>query len=262
MSETITLDKAGGAGVHVHNPFPILELVGLCKSFGQQLVLENIDLSVRPGELVCVIGPSGSGKSTMLRCCNRLEEPSGGQVIIDGIDLMDRNTSIDRMRQKIGMVFQQFNLYPHYTALGNVALALRLVKKMPRRQAEALALEALTRVGLAERAGHYPHQLSGGQQQRVGIARAIALNPMIVLFDEPTSSLDPELVGSVLSVMRELRESGMTMLVVTHEMEFARAVADRVVFMADGHIVEQGPPEQIFATPLQERTRAFVERRH
>ncbi|WP_187775948.1 amino acid ABC transporter ATP-binding protein [Salinicola corii] len=240
----------------------MLELIGLRKVFGQQVVLESIDLKVRPGELVCVIGPSGSGKSTMLRCCNRLEEPSGGQVIVDGTDLMDRRTSIDRMRQKIGMVFQQFNLYPHYSALGNVALALRLVKKMSRAQAELTALDALNRVGLGERAGHYPHQLSGGQQQRVGIARAIALGPKIVLFDEPTSALDPELVGSVLEVMRKLRQIGMTMLVVTHEMAFARAVADRVVFMADGHIVEQGPPEQIFQSPIQERTRAFVEQRH
>ncbi|KAA0019354.1 amino acid ABC transporter ATP-binding protein [Salinicola corii] len=248
--------------VGTSNPFPILELIGLRKVFGQQVVLESIDLKVRPGELVCVIGPSGSGKSTMLRCCNRLEEPSGGQVIVDGTDLMDRRTSIDRMRQKIGMVFQQFNLYPHYSALGNVALALRLVKKMSRAQAELTALDALNRVGLGERAGHYPHQLSGGQQQRVGIARAIALGPKIVLFDEPTSALDPELVGSVLEVMRKLRQIGMTMLVVTHEMAFARAVADRVVFMADGHIVEQGPPEQIFQSPIQERTRAFVEQRH
>ncbi|WP_284041465.1 amino acid ABC transporter ATP-binding protein [Vreelandella olivaria] len=262
MNDTITPSSSVVAGANAHNPFPILELIGLRKVFGQQVVLESLDLSVLPGELVCVIGPSGSGKSTMLRCCNCLEVPSGGQVIIDGIDLMDRNTSIDRMRQKVGMVFQQFNLYPHFTALGNVALALRLVKKMTRRKAEAVALEALSRVKLSERAGHYPHQLSGGQQQRVGIARAIALNPMIVLFDEPTSSLDPELVGSVLEVMRELRESGMTMLVVTHEMAFARAVADRVVFMADGYIVEQGPPEQIFAAPLQERTQAFVEQCH
>lgn len=262
MDESAAMSVQGGAPSGAHNPFPILELIGLNKAFGQQVVLDGIDLKVRPGELVCVIGPSGSGKSTMLRCCNRLEEPSGGQVIVDGTDLMDRQTPIDRMRQKIGMVFQQFNLYPHYSALGNVALALRLVKKVSRSQAESLAFDALSRVGLAERAGHYPHQLSGGQQQRVGIARAIALDPKIVLFDEPTSALDPELVGSVLEVMRELRNIGMTMLVVTHEMAFARAVADRVVFMADGNIVEQGPPEQIFQTPLHERTRAFVEQRH
>lgn len=243
-------------------PWPILELVGLEKYFGERRVLDGIDMAVRPGELVCVIGPSGSGKSTMLRCCNRLEEPDGGQVIVDGVDLVSDRIPIDRMRRKIGMVFQQFNLYPHYHALGNVSLALRRVKGMPRRLAQEKAEAALDRVGLADYGKQYPHRLSGGQQQRVGIARAIALDPKIVLFDEPTSALDPELVGSVLAVMRELRASGMTMLVVTHEMAFARAAADRVIFMDDGRIVEQGPPARIFDNPQQQRTRDFVTRQH
>ncbi|MDT3723028.1 amino acid ABC transporter ATP-binding protein [Pseudomonas oryzihabitans] len=237
---------------------PILELVGLHKQYGDLPVLRGIDLRVRPGELVCVIGPSGSGKSTMLRCCNRLEEPSGGQVVVDGIDLMSSQVDLNRVRQKIGMVFQQFNLYPHLRVLGNVTLALRRVQKLSRSEAERRALDALRRVGLLEKAQAWPGSLSGGQQQRVGIARAIAMTPKVVLFDEPTSALDPELVGSVLQVMRELREAGMTMLVVTHEMPFARAVADRVVFMEGGVIVEEGPPEQIFGDPREARTRAFI----
>jgi len=237
---------------------PILELVGLHKRYGDLQVLQRIDLRVRPGELVCVIGPSGSGKSTMLRCCNRLEEPSGGQVVVDGVDLMSSQVNLNRVRQKIGMVFQQFNLYPHLRVLGNVTLALRRVQRLSRSEAERRALDALQRVGLLEKAQAWPGSLSGGQQQRVGIARAIAMTPKVVLFDEPTSALDPELVGSVLQVMRELREAGMTMLVVTHEMAFARAVADRVVFMEGGVIVEEGPPEQIFGDPREPRTRAFI----
>ncbi|WP_305982084.1 MULTISPECIES: amino acid ABC transporter ATP-binding protein [unclassified Pseudomonas] len=237
---------------------PILELVGLHKQYGNLQVLQGIDLRVRPGELVCVIGPSGSGKSTMLRCCNRLEEPSGGQVVVDGVDLMNSQVNLNRVRQKIGMVFQQFNLYPHLRVLGNVTLALRRVQRLSRGEAERRALDALQRVGLLEKAQAWPGSLSGGQQQRVGIARAIAMTPKVVLFDEPTSALDPELVGSVLQVMRELRESGMTMLVVTHEMAFARAVADRVVFMEGGVIVEEGPPEQVFGDPREPRTRAFI----
>ena len=193
-------------------------------------------------ELVFVIGPSGSGKSTLLRCLNRLEEPSSGSVVVDGIDMLDPKTDINHARQRIGMVFQSFNLYPHMTALGNVTLALRKVAGKSRAEADALGMAALERVGLADRAGHTPGELSGGQQQRVAIARAIALEPRVMLFDEPTSALDPELVGSVLAVMRELRESGMTMIVVSHEMGFARNAADRVVFMDDGLIVEQGPP--------------------
>lgn len=239
---------------------PILEIVDLHKSYGDTEVLHGIDLRVRPRELVCVIGPSGSGKSTMLRCCNRLEEPTSGQIVVDGHDITGPGINLDKVRQRLGMVFQQFNLYPHLNVLGNITLALRHVQKLPKAQAHERAMEALNRVGLAEKAQAMPNELSGGQQQRVGIARAIALRPAVMLFDEPTSALDPELVGSVLNVMRELRSSGMTMLVVTHEMAFAEEVSDRVVFMADGAIVEEGSPEQIFRTPTQERTQAFVSR--
>jgi ABC-type polar amino acid transport system ATPase subunit len=207
---------------------------------------------------VFVIGPSGSGKSTLLRCLNRLEEPNSGAIMIDGIDLLDRRTDINHARRRIGMVFQSFNLYPHMTALGNVTLALRKVAGKRRAEADAIGGAALARVGLADRADHYPSQLSGGQQQRVAIARAIALEPRVMLFDEPTSALDPELVGGVLAVMRELRDSGMTMVVVSHEMGFARAAADRVLFMDDGLVVEAGTPAQIFTAPREERTRAFI----
>jgi polar amino acid transport system ATP-binding protein len=239
---------------------PILELVGLKKSYGTQEVLRGVDLRVRPAELVCVIGPSGSGKSTMLRCCNRLEEPSGGQVVIDGLDTTRADTDINRVRQSVGMVFQHFNLYPHLSVLENITLALRRVQKKDRVHAEAIALEALAQVGLGHKGDAYPSQLSGGQQQRVGIARAIALKPKVMLFDEPTSALDPELVDEVLRVMRTLREGGMTMLVVTHEMAFAHAVADRVVFMDGGVVAEQGTPEQVFENPQEARTRSFVSR--
>ncbi len=237
---------------------PIVAATGIHKHFGALHVLKNVDLMVDERELVFVIGPSGSGKSTLLRCLNRLEEPSGGSIIVDGIDMLARSTDINTARQRIGMVFQQFNLYPHMTALGNVMLALRKVQGKDKTEAEARARAALARVDLADRAEHYPGQLSGGQQQRVAIARAIALEPRVMLFDEPTSALDPELVGGVLQAMRELRESGMTMVVVSHEMGFARAAADRVVFMADGQVVEQGPPAAVFGNPQHERTRAFI----
>ena len=223
-------------------------------------MLKGIDLAVAQGELVFVIGPSGSGKSTLLRCCNRLEEPTRGSVLIEGTDITRPDVDINRVRQKIGMVFQSFNLYPHLNALGNVTLALRKVVGKSREEAETLGRRALTRVGLAEKAKAYPNELSGGQQQRVAIARALALEPRILLFDEPTSALDPELVGSVLKVMRELRESGMTMVVVSHEMDFARAAADRVVFMEGGVVLEQGKPEKIFSTPEHPRTGEFVAR--
>jgi len=239
---------------------PILEIVGLHKSYDGNQVLRGIDLRVRAGQLVCVIGPSGSGKSTMLRCCNRLEQPSAGQIVVDGTDIMHARTDLNQVRQKIGMVFQQFNLYPHLTVLGNVMLALKKVQRHPQAEALVRARRALQQVGMLDKVDAYPGQLSGGQQQRVGIARGIALEPKVMLFDEPTSALDPELVGSVLQVMRELREAGMTMLVVTHEMAFARAAADRVVFMDGGVIVEEGAPEQIFGAPQQARTRAFVSR--
>ncbi len=237
---------------------PILEIVGLRKSFGQLEVLRGIDLAVMPRELVFVIGPSGSGKSTLLRCCNRLEEPNAGSIKVDGVDIMASGVDINAVRRRIGMVFQSFNLYPHLSALGNVSLALRKVLGQSREQAESAAQAALARVGLAEKAPSFPNELSGGQQQRVAIARALALEPSVMLFDEPTSALDPELVGSVLKVMREMREAGMTMVVVSHEMRFARTAADRVVFMDEGRILEQGPPERIFNAPEHPRIREFI----
>jgi len=237
---------------------PILQVRGLVKRFGALEVLKGIDFAVAAQELVFVIGPSGSGKSTLLRCCNRLEEPDGGSIRVDGVDLMDKKCDINAIRRRIGMVFQSFNLYPHMTALGNVTLALRKVVGKSREEAEKLGLAALDRVGLAAKAKSYPGELSGGQQQRVAIARALALEPAMMLFDEPTSALDPELVGSVLAVMRELKAAGMTMLVVSHEMRFARDAADRVIFMDHGLIVEEGPPAQIFGAPKETRTQAFI----
>ncbi|HZY22799.1 MAG TPA: amino acid ABC transporter ATP-binding protein [Beijerinckiaceae bacterium] len=237
---------------------PILQVRGLVKRFGALEVLKGIDFAVAAQELVFVIGPSGSGKSTLLRCCNRLEEPDGGSIRVDGVDLMDPKCDINAMRRRIGMVFQSFNLYPHMTALGNVTLALRKVIGRSRREADEIGRAALEQVGLADKAGAYPAELSGGQQQRVAIARALSLEPKIMLFDEPTSALDPELVGSVLAVMRDMRRAGMTMVVVSHEMRFAREAADRVIFMEAGRIVEEGPPERIFSAPENARTRAFV----
>ena len=239
-------------------PAPLLDVRGLRKRFGDTEVLHGVDLAVAPGELVFGIGPSGSGKSTLLRCCNRLEEPSGGQIVFEGRDILAPDTDLNAMRRRIGMVFQSFNLYPHLNARDNVALALLHVLKQPREQAHARALQALAQVGLAERATAMPGELSGGQQQRVAIARALALEPAIVLFDEPTSALDPELVGSVLAVLRSLRAAGMTMMVVSHEMGFARSAADRVVFMEGGSIVEQGPPAHIFGPDAMPRVREFV----
>ncbi|HXW24203.1 MAG TPA: amino acid ABC transporter ATP-binding protein [Xanthobacteraceae bacterium] len=239
-------------------PAPILDVRALWKSFGSHDVLRGIDLSVKPQELVFIIGPSGSGKSTFLRCLNRLEEPTSGSILVDGVDMMAKSTDLNAMRRRIGMVFQSFNLYPHMSSLGNVTLALRKVLRMDASSADAVGLAALTRVGLADKARAYPAELSGGQQQRVAIARAIALEPKIMLFDEPTSALDPELRGSVLAVMRDLRACGMTMVVVSHEMRFARDAADRVVFVEEGAIVEQGPPAQIFGADAGARTRAFV----
>ena len=237
---------------------PLLEVTELRKAYGDKVVLADIDLSVDRHDVVCLIGSSGSGKSTLLRCLNRLEEPTSGRIVVDGVDLLDPRTDLNHARQRIGMVFQSFNLYPHMTALGNVTLALRKVAGRSRAEADALGRAALARVGLADRAGHRPGELSGGQQQRVAIARAIALEPRVMLFDEPTSALDPELVGSVLGVMRDLRESGMAMVVVSHEMGFARNAADRVLFMDQGVIVEQGTPAAIFESPMQQRTRAFI----
>jgi polar amino acid transport system ATP-binding protein len=236
----------------------ILTISRLRKSFGASEVLKGIDLSVNERELVFIIGPSGSGKSTLLRCINRLEEPSGGSVHFDGVEVTAPATDLNVLRRSMGMVFQSFNLYPHMTALGNVTLALRLVLKKPREQADALGRQALADVGLADKAASYPAELSGGQQQRVAIARALALGPKIVLFDEPTSALDPELVGSVLAVMRDLKARGMTMLIVSHELRFARDAADRIVFMDQGQIVEEGPPSAVLGSPREGRTRAFV----
>jgi len=239
---------------------PILEVTDLRKVFGQTEVLRGVNLTVNKGQLVCVIGPSGSGKSTMLRCCNLLETPTGGRIVANGHNLLDPSTDVNRMRQDVGMVFQQFNLYPHLTALENVSLALSKVQKRGKKASQALARVALERVGLANKCDARPGQLSGGQQQRVGIARAIALEPQIILFDEPTSALDPELVDDVLGVMRELRESGMTMLVVTHEMAFAHAAADHVIFMDEGVVVEEGTAARIFEHPQEDRTRSFLAR--
>jgi ABC-type polar amino acid transport system ATPase subunit len=236
----------------------ILEIAGLHKSFGDLEVLKGIDLEVFERELVFIIGPSGSGKSTLLRCCNRLEEPTSGSIRVAGTDIMAPGVDINAVRRRIGMVFQSFNLYPHLNALGNVTLALKRVLKKARLEAEEIGMRALGRVGLADKAKAYPNELSGGQQQRVAIARALALEPSVMLFDEPTSALDPELVGGVLAVMREMRESGMTMVVVSHEMRFARSAADRVVFMDQGRILEQGAPDSIFNQPAHVRIRDFI----
>jgi len=237
-----------------------VEIRNLHKSFGDLEVLRGIDFSVESGQVVCIIGPSGSGKSTLLRCVNLLEQPTSGQVFVDGIELTDPDVDIDAARRRIGMVFQQFNLFPHLTVMRNITIAQERVLKRSRAEAERIATENLKKVGLLEKAKAYPAQLSGGQQQRVAIARALAMNLSLMLFDEPTSALDPELVGEVLSVMRQLAQDGMTMLVVTHEMSFAREVADRVVFMDHGVIVEDGPPEQVIGNPKHERTREFLRR--
>lgn len=230
----------------------------LHKSFGDLDVLKGIDLEIDEGEVVCLIGPSGSGKSTFLRCLNRLEDSTDGTIEVDGYEISDKKLNINKVRENIGMVFQQFNLFSHLTVKKNIMLAPTDLKKMTKAEAEEKAMELLRRVGLEDKANVYPRQLSGGQQQRVAIARALAMNPDIMLFDEPTSALDPEMVGEVLAVMKELAEQGMTMVVVTHEMGFARDVADRVIFMADGVIVEQGTPDEIFTNPKNQRTREFL----
>lgn len=230
----------------------------LHKSFGELDVLCGIDLDVKEGEVVCLIGPSGSGKSTFLRCLNKLEEPTTGEVVVDGYVLTDKNSDINKIRENIGMVFQQFNLFPHLTVQKNIMMAPLDRKKTDKQGAAKMALELLERVGLADKADAYPAQLSGGQQQRVAIARALAMEPDIMLFDEPTSALDPEMVGEVLAVMHQLADAGMTMVVVTHEMGFAREVADRVIFMDGGIIVEQGVPDQIFSSPKEQRTINFL----
>ena len=237
---------------------PRVALRGLRKSFQDLEVLRGIDLEIATGEVVCVIGPSGSGKSTMLRCINRLEEPTGGVIEIDGRDITGRKVNIDKMRARVGMVFQSFNLFPHMSALGNITVALRKVKKLSRAEADKVGRQRLADVGLGHKADARPVQLSGGQQQRVAIARALAMDPEVMLFDEVTSALDPELVKGVLDVMTGLAEGGMTMIVVTHEMGFAREVADRAVFMDQGLIVEQGRPAELFDEPKTERLQTFL----
>ncbi|MGZ4629809.1 amino acid ABC transporter ATP-binding protein [Oryzihumus sp.] len=239
---------------------PEIRLTGLRKSFGDLEVLRGIDLEVTKGQVVCVIGPSGSGKSTLLRCVNLLEQPSAGTVTVGGAELTDPDCDLDRERRRIGMVFQQFNLFGHLSVLDNVALPQRRVLGTDKATAERVARDNLSRVGLADKASAFPAQLSGGQQQRAAIARALAMGPEVMLFDEPTSALDPELVGDVLAVMRSLAEEGMTMLVVTHEMSFAREVADRVVFMDGGQVVEDGPARGVIGAPRHERTRGFLAR--
>ena len=236
----------------------MIKVENLHKQFEDLKVLNGIDIEIEKGEVVCVIGPSGSGKSTVLRCLNRLEVASGGTIEVDGFEITDKKIDINKVRENIGMVFQQFNLFSNKTVKGNIMFAPVELKKMTKEQAEETAMQLLKRVGLEEKADVYPHQLSGGQQQRVAIARALAMNPDIMLFDEPTSALDPEMVGEVLAVMKELAKQGMTMVVVTHEMGFARDVADRVLFMADGVIVEQGTPEEIFSNPKEPRTKDFL----
>ena len=236
----------------------VVSISALCKSFGDNHVLRGIDLEIRRGEVVCVIGPSGSGKSTLLRCVNMLETPTSGRVVVHGVDLTDPDCDIDAARTRIGMVFQQFNLFPHMTVLQNICVAQRKVLKRSATDAEKTARELLARVGLSEKESSYPAQLSGGQQQRVAIARALAMNPDVMLFDEATSALDPELVGEVLAVMRSLADDGMTMMVVTHEMGFAANVASRVVFMDGGYVVEEGHPSQVLNSPREQRTQAFL----
>lgn len=235
-----------------------IKVRNLKKDFGKLTILKDINIDIHEGEVVVVIGPSGSGKSTFLRCLNRLEIATGGEIIVNGHDLSDRHININHVRENIGMVFQHFNLFPNMTVLQNIMLAPVKLKKLTKDEAKESGLNLLRRVGLEEKAAVYPQQLSGGQKQRVAIARALAMNPSILLFDEPTSALDPEMVGEVLSVMQELAKGGMTMVVVTHEMGFAREVADRIVFMDGGYIIEEGTPEEVLKNPKQERTISFL----
>ena len=237
---------------------PAIEIRQLHKSFDELEVLKGIDLTIDRGEVVCVIGPSGSGKSTLLRSVNLLERPTGGSIHIEGIDILDPDVDLDAIRTRIGMVFQQFNLFPHMTVLRNLTVAQEKVLRRKPAEAQQIARDMLDRVGLSDKVDAHPSQLSGGQMQRVAIARSLSMNPDMMLFDEPTSALDPELVGEVLAVMKDLAQSGMTMMVVTHEMGFAREVGDRVIFMDDGQIVEEGDPVQVLANPQHERTQAFL----
>ena len=238
----------------------MIHVADLHKRFGKLHVLRGITFSVSAGEVVVLCGPSGSGKSTLLRCINMLEQPSSGQIMVDGTQITGRNQNVNEVRQRVGIVFQQFNLFPHLSVLDNITLAPMKAKKVPRTEAETLATQLLDRVGIPQKAHAFPAQLSGGQQQRVAIARALAMRPKAMLFDEPTSALDPEMIKEVLDVMRDLASDGMTMIVVTHEMGFAREVADRVIFMDDGLIVEEGSAREFFATPREPRTRLFLSR--
>ena len=236
----------------------MITVSNLCKSFGGLEVLKGVNVEIDKGDVICVIGPSGSGKSTFLRCLNLLETPTSGSILFEGDELTDKKIDLNRHRQKMGMVFQQFNLFPHMTVLDNLTCAPIMLKKTPKAEAEKKAMELLARVGLADRADAWPNQLSGGQKQRVAIVRALCMEPDVMLFDEPTSALDPEMVGEVLDVMKELATSGMTMVVVTHEMGFAREVASRVLFLDDGVIAEEGTPDEIFGAPKCERLQSFL----
>jgi ABC-type polar amino acid transport system ATPase subunit len=251
--ELATLASSNGAT-------PVVQLEGVRKSFGDHLVLDGIDLSVTAGEVLVIIGASGSGKSTLLRCVNLLEPVSEGRIFFEGVEITGKGADVSEVRRHIGIVFQQFNLFPHLKVIDNLTLAPRRIHKVPRRQAEERARQLLERVGLAEKAVQHPHQLSGGQQQRVAIARALMMEPHVMLFDEVTSALDPELVGEVLLVMKDLADSGMTMLVVTHEMQFAREVGDHLIFIDEGRVVEQGRPADVLDRPQEERTRRFLRR--
>ena len=242
----------------MQNKEVIISVSGLKKSFADVEVLKGIDIDIHKGDVLCVIGASGSGKSTFLRCLNLLEKANSGSIVFDGENLMDKNVNLNLHRQKMGMVFQQFNLFPHLTILRNLTLAPTMLKGVSKEEAEAKAMKLLERVGLADRAGDYPNMLSGGQKQRVAIVRALCMEPTVMLFDEPTSALDPEMVGEVLDVMKELAAEGMTMIVVTHEMGFAREVANRVIFLDDGLIAEEGTPEEIFEAPKSERLKTFL----
>ncbi len=237
---------------------PLIEIKNLTKSFGTVNALKNISTNIYPGEVVFIVGPSGSGKSTFLRCMNRLEEATQGQVIFEGTNILDKKTNIDQHRHKMGMVFKHFNLYPHLTIRDNITLAPRKLKGVSAQDADKKAMELLQRVGLPDKADSYPAMLSGGQKQRIAIARALAMNPDVMLFDEPTSALDPEMVGEVLDIMRELAKGGMTMAVVTHEMGFAKEVASRVLFMADGELLEDAPPQEFFGNPKNPRLKDFL----
>ena len=236
----------------------MINITNLHKNFGDLEVLKNISTEIKKGEIISIIGPSGSGKSTFLRCINKLEEPSSGHIYIDGMDLMDKNTDINKIRERVGMVFQHFNLFPHMTVLDNLTLSHIMVKKESKEEAEKYALSLLEKVGLSDKTNSYPTQLSGGQKQRIAIARALAMKPDVILFDEPTSALDPEMIKEVLDVMRDLAKEGMTMLIVTHEMGFARNVANRILFMDNGEIIEDCSPKEFFENPTNERIKDFL----